>query len=183
MLSPKIFFIIGVNGVGKSSVIPFLKNSLDEEHFVIYDFDERGVPNNANQEWRQSETLYWLKIGEENIKKNISTIVCGFIKPTELHFLSTEYKLEPTVIILDADSETITKRIFGRYKTPESLAELSRTTGKTPEKFAQDNVWISSAFREDCKKLKYLIINTSNLNPSEVALKVLELIKGYQSLV
>lgn len=177
MLSPKIFFIIGVNGVGKSSVIPFLKNSLDKEHFVIHDFDERGVPNNANQKWRQSETIYWLKIGEKNIKKNISTLVCSFIKPTELHSLAIELKLEPTVILLDADGETITKRIFGRYQTPESLGELLRTTGKTPEKFAQDNIWISSTFREDGKKLKYLIIDTNNLNPSEVALKVLKLIK------
>lgn len=177
MPTANIFFIIGVNGVGKSSVIPFLKNSLDEERFTIHDFDERGVPNNADQKWRQSETLYWLKIGEENIKKNISTIVCGFIKPTELHFLAVELKLEPTVILLDAEGETITKRIFIRYQTPESLVELLRTTGKTPEKFAQDNVWISSTFREDCKKLNYLIINTNNLNSSEVALKILKLIK------
>lgn len=178
MPTANIFFIIGVNGVGKSSLIPFLKNSLDEKHFVVHDFDERGVPTNADKEWRQSETLCWLKIGEENIKKNISTVVCGFIKPTELHSLNTKYKTEATVILLDADSETITKRIFGRYQTPESLAELLRTTSKTPEKFIQDNIWISSTFREDCKKLKYLIIDTNNLNPSEVALKVLKLIKG-----
>lgn len=176
---PKIYFIIGVNGIGKSSIIPYVRSALADKNFGVYDFDERGVPDNADGNWRRSETLHWLEIGKEDGENGVSTIVCGFSKPEEIQLASEEVHVPVSVILLDADSETITGRILGRYLSPESIAELERTTGKTPEKFASDNVWVSSKFREAAAKSGYKILDTTNLSPEEVAQKVVELVNTY----
>ncbi|MEI7741466.1 MAG: hypothetical protein WCJ29_03085 [bacterium] len=52
------------------------------------------------------------------------------------------------------------------------MTELLRTTGKTPEKFIEGNVWVSTKFREECLANNFPIIDTSPLNPNEVAQKV-----------
>ena len=75
----QIFLITGVNGIGKSTLMSQLKNKLEGDIFNIHDFDERGVPDNANQEWRLSETLHWIKVGKENINNAKATVICGFM--------------------------------------------------------------------------------------------------------
>jgi energy-coupling factor transporter ATP-binding protein EcfA2 len=175
---PKIYFIIGVNGVGKSTLIPHLRPALAGKSFVISDFDERGVPDDADAEWRKSETRHWLSVGKENLLSDTSTIICGFSKPEEIRTAAGELEVPVSVILLDADAETITRRIHERYVSPESQMELTRTTGKTPEKFAADNVWISSKFREDAARLGYEILDTSRLSPEDVSRNLLELISA-----
>lgn len=166
-----IYLITGVNGVGKSSVIPFLATHLGED-FDIHDFDERGVPDNAGKEWRESELRHWLSVGETNKEKGISTIICGYMKPEEINEVSTG----ANVILLDASAEVITKRILSRYVSSQSLVELERTTGKTPEKFAADNVWVSKKFQESAKAYGYQIVDTSNLKSDEVASEIVALL-------
>ena len=65
-----IFFVVGVNGVGKTTTLNLLKNQLPMSSFSLYDFDEKGVPDNAGKDWRRSETGYWLSLGIENKKLN-----------------------------------------------------------------------------------------------------------------
>lgn len=166
---PRIYFIIGVNGVGKSSVIPHLQSSLPNAKYSVHDFDERGVPDNADKMWRQSELQHWLEIGKQNLPNNISTVICGFVKPEELHTLAQTLDLPVSVIVLDADADSISKRILSRYLTQESKTELERTTGKSPEKFIEDNIWVSTKFREDAQKFGYTILDTSNLSSEGAA--------------
>lgn len=166
-----MFLITGVNGIGKSTLISQLKNKLDANTFNIYDFDERGVPSNADQQWRESETLHWIKTGKEN-KEN--TVVCGFMKFAEIEKSLSKLGVQAQICLLDADEETISNRILGRYINSERIAELERVTGKTPEKFAQDNVWVSSKFREEAIQKNYFIVDTSNSSPGEVAEKVVD---------
>lgn len=165
----RIYFVIGVNGVGKSTVIPLLESRLDSGKYEIHDFDERGVPDNADGSWRLSETLHWATVGKGNLEKGISTIVCGFVKAKEIKQATEVSGADIAVCLLDADGQTIEGRILSRYLTPESLVELERTTGKTPLKFAQDNIWVSTKFREDAVSEKYFILDTSTLNPEQVA--------------
>ncbi|MDB5189304.1 MAG: hypothetical protein JWL82_261 [Parcubacteria group bacterium] len=44
----KTYFISGVNGVGKSTLMPHLREILPEEKYSIVDFDSRGVPDDAD---------------------------------------------------------------------------------------------------------------------------------------
>jgi predicted ATPase len=171
MIFPNTFFIIGVNGVGKSSLIPFLRSSLGSE-FVIHDFDERGVPDNAGKDWRISETLHWMQAGKENTSHNVSTIICGFSKPQEIVSAASKLYMNPKVCLLDASEETLSQRILSRYTTPESILELQRTTGKTPEKFVMDNIYISSQFRKESEENGFFILKTDNLSPEQVAEKI-----------
>lgn len=58
---------------------------------------------------------------------------------------------------------------MGRYQTPESVVELERTTSKTPEKFVQDNVWVSGKFREAANENGFYILDTGNKKSNKVA--------------
>ena len=174
-MNPQLFLITGVNGIGKSSVIPELGSLLDADIFEIHDFDERGVPDNAGQEWRESETKHWVKVAIENSMHGIATIVCGFMKTSDIQYaLGDCPEIKASMCLLDADAETISERILSRYTTPESLQELERTTGKTPEKFVSDNVWVSTKFRKEAKEKGYYVLDTNNLTPKEVAEKIVE---------
>jgi RNase adaptor protein for sRNA GlmZ degradation len=165
----KIYFITGVNGVGKSTLIPILEDRLDPAAFAIHDFDERGVPDSADSVWRLSETIHWVQAGEDNAKKGVSTVICGFVKAKEISQAAEESGAEIEVCLLEANDEAIEARIMSRYATPESLQELERTTGKTLEKFVQDNIWVAGKFREEAIQAGWLILNTSDLRPEQIA--------------
>ncbi|MFZ1627039.1 MAG: hypothetical protein WAT81_04520 [Candidatus Moraniibacteriota bacterium] len=170
-MSQKIYFVIGANGVGKSAVLSQLRSQLSEKLFELHDFDERGVPDNADKVWRMSETDYWVGRGEENKAKGISTVICGFSKPAEIGSRAE-------IILLDVDNATLEKRLRGRYQTEASLKELNRTTGKTVEKFMMDNIYVSSLLRKACAELGCQIIDTTTLSPEQVADQVVIFIQG-----
>ena len=166
----KLFIVTGVNGIGKSTVIPELLKKLDSSLYAIHDFDERGVPDNADSDWRKSETTHWLEVAKANATNNVSTLVCGFMKTTDIeHALKKVAGVEVSMCLLDANAEVISERIMSRYQTPKSLEELERTTGKTPEKFLEDNIWVSSKFRESAKEKGFTIVDTNDKNPEAVA--------------
>ncbi len=172
----KVFFVIGANGVGKTTTFNLLKNNLSESNFNMYDFDERGVPNNADKEWRKSETEYWLHLGIEKKKQNKNTVVCGFMKPEEIEEMAEKLGDKPVVIFLDADTDTISERIRSRYLDESSIKELFRATNKSVEKFIEDNVYYSNILRDSCLQNNYKIIETTNKNGAQVAKEVLDFI-------
>jgi broad-specificity NMP kinase len=171
MNQENIFFIIGPNGVGKTTIIPLLEKKLPNS-FEVHDFDERGVPDNADKLWRKSETVHWLDISKANLLKGISTIVCGFMKPDEIVEASKSLHVNPTVCFLDIDKQNLESRLLGRYQTEESIRELERATNKTVEKFIQDNVYVTSLLKKDSEQNNFKIIDTSNVHPDEVAERV-----------
>lgn len=67
---------------------------------------------------------------------------------------------------------------MGRYTDEESVKELTRTTGKTIEKFIQDNMYITSLLKADSIKNGFYILNTSSLTPAQVAMEVLDWIRN-----
>ncbi len=168
---PKIYFVIGANGVGKTTLLSHLVTLLSQGVFELHDFDERGVPDNADKIWRISETNYWISRGEENKRKGVSTVICGFSKPEEIGERAE-------IILLDVNAESLEKRLRGRYQTEESLKELERTTGKSVEKFLADNIYVSSLLRKSCEERVCKIIETSDVSPAEIAQAVAGFIRG-----
>ncbi len=170
---PKIYFITGVCGVGKSTVIPYLKSFLRKNNYDVRDFDERGVPSKAGRNWRIKETEHWVKFGKVNLKKGISTFVCGFSNPEEL-------KAEKNIgfILLDAGKKTIAERITKRYQTEESIKELKRVSGGTVEKFIENNTNFSKKLKNIClNDERCAIINTINILPEQVARQIVDVVK------
>src|SRR3989338_611774 len=179
-MNTKLFIITGVNGIGKSTIIPELSSRLDETQYIIHDFDERGVPDNAGANWRETEMVHWFNEARKNNSADIATIVCGFVKTSDTDFAKNQVPdVTFEVCLLDADAKTIETRIMSRYQTPESLEELERTTGKTPEKFVQDNIWVSGKFRGEAKEKDFYIFDTTNKNTKEVSCDAIEWIKKY----
>ena len=48
----KLYFIGGASGSGKTAVMPYLKELLGDG-IAVYDFDDIGVPDNADKKLRQ----------------------------------------------------------------------------------------------------------------------------------
>ena len=70
-----IFFITGASGSGKTACIEDLKKLLPK--IKIFDFDDVGVPENADKVWRQKSTEYWLKKAVEYQNNNQDICVSG----------------------------------------------------------------------------------------------------------
>lgn len=168
--TPMVFFVTGVCGAGKSSVIPHLLNLLDHQKFAVHDFDKRGVPNNADRSWRIDETKHWLIVGFENSLQGMKTIICGFARPTELLLL--QHNEMASCILLDVDESILWGRIQGRYTNEASIKELFRATGKSVEAFIEDNANFLKTLRAECKEHRCLVIDTNLLTPEQVAIQI-----------
>jgi len=68
-------FITGASGSGKTSCIPSLKQLLPEA--TIIDFDDIGVPENPDKQWRQSSTEKWLQRYLSEVNKDSIFCICG----------------------------------------------------------------------------------------------------------
>jgi broad-specificity NMP kinase len=162
----KTYFINGVPGSGKSTLIPHLRSLLGNE-FDIHDFDERGVPDNVTIDWRKDETKYWIDVARENSLKDISTIICGNSVPNEIPEGSSVI-----FIMLDLNESAIKERLLNRYSDPEKVRDLMRMTGKSPEESIAGNIKNTHYLRELCSKYSAHIIDTSSKTPQEVAQEV-----------
>jgi gluconate kinase len=56
----KVYFVAGASGSGKTAIVENLKDLLGES-VAIYDFDDIGVPADADKKWRQQATEKWLQ--------------------------------------------------------------------------------------------------------------------------
>lgn len=172
----KIYFISGVCGVGKSTVMPYLKSLLPPSKYSIFDFDERGVPDNADRKWRILESQHWIDEGNLLALKNKSTIICGFIKPDDLSSLTDKESAEIKLILLDADPETIRQRLIKRYTKKDVFDESQKVIGMPVNEFIANNVYFSRKMKDLFEKQDHSVIDTSNLTPGEVAKGVVNII-------
>ncbi len=177
----KIYFISGVNGVGKSTIMPFLNLLLPKNKFEIHDFDERGVPENADKNWRISETKHWINEGAKLAQENKGIIICGFVKPTDFPDLSESDFLEIIKIFLDAQPELIRQRLINRYTKDGFFDESQKVIGKPIEEFIAGNIYILGQMKKMFGELNCPIIDTTDLTPKEVARKVAYIILQIQS--
>jgi len=120
-----IVFITGTSGVGKSVLVPLLKIHLPS--FDVRDFDELGVPEDVDINWRLETTDYWLKQAKENLENNESTIICGTSLPDEV-FRSCIYSKEMNIRfgLLKTTESTIQERLAERNWDQKSINEYKK---------------------------------------------------------
>lgn len=169
-MNERTIFITGVSGVGKTTVIDHLKPLLDE-NFELHDFDERGVPDNVDRQWRIEETKHWKELGTQNSEAGKVTIICGFARPSEID--NTE---SVKFILLDADEQIIKRRLLNRYQVPGSVEGLEKVVGKSLEQFIEDNVNFASVLREEAKEYGVAVIDTTESTPDQVAQEIADVI-------
>ncbi len=173
---PKIYFISGVSGVGKSSLIPHLRALLPVDRYDVHDLDERGVPDGGGKAWHDKEMRHWIDVGNENATKGISTIICGFAQPEGLAEVGLEGDLEVCPVMLDASDDTLRSRLIGRHTTPQSIAEIERASGKPVSEFIDKMVADAPLVRDLFKKHSCTIVNTDGKTPLETAGEIAKLI-------
>jgi len=174
---PKVYFISGVCGVGKSSVLKHLKELLSEKEYDIRDFDERGVPDGGGLEWHNRETLYWLGIAAENAQHDRSTMICGFAEPERFNKVHNKEKHPPArLLLLHASGDTIRKRLIGRYPTPESVREINRASALPLDQFVENMVSYAPELRSIFEREGAPIIDTDAKTSREVAEEIVKLL-------
>jgi 2-phosphoglycerate kinase len=172
----KIYFISGVNGVGKSSIMPYLRKLLPADKYMVVDFDSRGVPDGADRAWRIEEARHWVEIGADSITQGKELIVCGFVKSQDFIDITNSSIPEVKILVLDADADTIRKRLIGRYTKDGVFDENQKVIGKPVSEFIDGNVWYAKQMRDESKEEGLPVIDTSHITSEEVAQKVAELI-------
>jgi len=170
-----MYIITGVNGVGKSTVMPSLRKLLPEQ-YVIHDFDERGVPDGADRTWRMNELKQWIEVFVQNAKKGLSTVICGFSKTDDFDEIDVENVLEIRLILLHADPETVRERLENRYTKDGVFDETQKVIGKPVTEFIEGNVWFSNKMFEEFKENNEIIIDTNNITPEEVSGKIADIL-------
>ena len=81
-MKSSVFFITGTSGSGKSTLVGILKKELPFAE--VHDFDEGGVPNDADEKWRKHKSNEWLNQAKMYQQNGRSTIICGVIVPDEV---------------------------------------------------------------------------------------------------
>lgn len=154
--SMKIFFITGTSGSGKTTLTQYLKTKLSKTHFEVYDFDENGVPTDADVAWRQRTTDYWLKKSQENSKQNKSTIICGVSVPSEIL----------------ASAEKVNQQIcFGFIKITDEIIQRRLQARGWNDQLIRNNInWAHYLEKQVQQQVCYLIVDNSfNITPEQMA--------------
>ncbi len=77
-----VLFVTGASGSGKTACMPDLARLLPG--VALHDFDEVGVPPDADKVWRQESTEAWLRRGIELAREGRPLVVCGGAVPGEV---------------------------------------------------------------------------------------------------
>jgi broad-specificity NMP kinase len=159
-----IFFITGTSGAGKTTLINSLKLKLPKSSFEIYDFDEVGVPSNADTVWRQGTTDFWLTKAKENSAQKKSTIICGVTVPSEI--LSSSKKPDLPIY-------------FGFIKVADEIIKQRLKARGWDDKLIQDNInWAHHLETEIKKQKDYLIVDSSlHVMPEQTADEFIKFIR------
>jgi broad-specificity NMP kinase len=174
----KIYFISGVSGTGKTSVMPYLKKLLPADTYDVRDLDERGVPDGGGLVWLSNETRYWLDVANSNAANGKSTIICGFANPEIFNTIHKPDKDIPAELILLAVSgDNLEKRLRNRHSTPDSIKEIERAAAVPVDKFIKNNIAFAPILRKIFESNGSPIIETDDKTPEEVANEIVKLIK------
>lgn len=151
-----IFFITGTSGSGKTTLVNYLKIILSQALFEVYDFDENGVPPDADKAWRQETTDYWLMKAQKNNEQNKSTIVCGVSVPSEIASSLKKPAMPIYFGFIKVDDETIKQRLKMRG---------------WDEQLIQDNINWSHYLESEVKKQNhhYIVDTVYYDTPQQVA--------------
>lgn len=175
MNESKIYFITGSSGVGKTTLLNKLKSSLSTENFAMHDFDELGVPLDADTNWRIDTTKKWLTKAEENLKNGITTIIAGLTYPKEVMDLTNNKNIN--FIILKVSENELRRRLFSyRFSTDERIEKLKKYEGVTPEEFIVNNRKMIAIMDNEGKINNASFIDTDNMSPDQVAKKITDII-------
>lgn len=105
-----LFLIFGSSGAGKSAAVDALRGRRPD--LAVHDFDELGVPLNADRTWRQSSNEIWLRRGLDYEARGVDLLLAGQTPLGEmLAALSAPLLAGISACLLDCDDETRVARL------------------------------------------------------------------------
>ena len=141
--SNNMYFVSGVSGVGKTTIIPFLKELLSDT-YEIHDFDERGVPDGVDHSWRKDETRQWISFGKRKAEIGVTVVICGFSNPDEIKEIINDFpNLEVITILLDGEADVIEQRLRKRNIPTHTKKKARRKTLRAFCLFYFAAAWLS----------------------------------------
>jgi len=167
-----MYFISGVSGVGKTSVMEILKKDLAAT-YVVKDFDERGVPAGGGRPWRLAETEHWIKAGVRLAEDGQVLIVCGLANPEEIARMPDAESV--SIILLDAPGVVIIERLNRRNENTTVKAGLENAVGSV-DAFIAGSRDFAPVLRSICIAAGIPVIDTASRAPDEVAAEVKKLL-------
>ena len=182
---PNIYFIGGASGSGKTTVMDDLKDILGADTSV-YDFDDIGVPENADKKWRQASSEAWLQklLQKSNNSCLLGQIVLGEI----LACPSAKLLSRVNFCLLDVDDferiQRLRKRAtYGIDQNMLNWAAWLRMHHQDPQ-WAQDvlknDAWDNLDFsawdhlQNWCPNANIKLLNTTDCSVRDVAEKLAE---------
>lgn len=105
-----LYIITGASGSGKTACLPYLKEQLPD--YEVVDFDDIGVPANADKTWRQESTEKWLG---RYLAQDKPMVICGQMVIGEIISCPSFSKIDGIkVCLLDCSDLERVKRLKER---------------------------------------------------------------------
>ncbi len=166
---PKIIFVIGASGSGKTSNLKKLETENPNNFHYCY-FDGFGVPSEADvvpkfgswENWGKITTNRWLDAIQKNYKDERPAVFEGQIKPEYIEAACRERNIKEWTIILVTCSDEERKRRLIQRKQPELINERMLTWAKY--------------LKDECLKRGSIILDNTNLSEAEGFKKLRDII-------
>lgn len=184
-----IYFVAGASGSGKSAIAGNLEQLLGST-FSVFDFDDIGVPDDADKKWRQKATEQWL---EKLLKEKKNAVLLGQMVLGEILACPLAQKLGTVnFCLLDVSDIERVKRLkkrntYGIDQNSLNWASWLRMHHEDPQwqqQVIKDNCWSElnfsrwDSFDNWSSLAQVKIIDTTGLSISEVASAVKLWIEG-----
>lgn len=190
-----IYFIIGASGSGKTACLPRLQTILKD--YTVYDFDDIGVPDNADKKWRQEATEKWVSQLTTNGNNN-NVILLGQMVLGEILASPSAKQLDKIeLILLDCKDQVRIDRLksrntYGANQDTLNWSAWLRVHCSIPS-------WEQHVIKDDCSPIMKFsrwdnlkewdsianieIIDTTRLTIDSVAQTIASLIKTKSSFL
>lgn len=142
---PAFYFISGASGSGKTSIKKDLEAQLGNT-LAVYDFDEVGVPEDADKKWRQETTERWL---QKLLKLNKDACLLGQVPLGEILACPSAPQLNKVnFCLLDVEDFKRIQRLKKRntYGTDQHMLNWAAWL----RVHHQDPQWMQQVLKENC---------------------------------
>ena len=142
-----IFFVAGASGSGKTAIIPNLKKKIGDS-IVVYDFDDIGVPDDADKKWRQEATEKWL---QKLISNGQDACLLGQVVLGEILACPSAKKLNKVhFCLLDVNDFERIQRLKTRHGKADGADQNMLNWSSWLRMHHKDPQWVQHVLKENC---------------------------------
>ncbi len=165
-----IIFITGASGVGKTTLIEYMKENNEDSRYAFYHFDSIGIPSGEEMakydNWQKQTTFEWIERLIESYTHDKVVFLEGSTSMTYIIEGFADNKFDNyKLALVDCLEEEMVSRLIHKRKQPELVSEDMKNWRRHLYKQAIDN--------------DAIIIDTSSSSIMECADQLREIAEGY----